>query len=224
MNIIIPFLEPCALWYRPQSSNLLISLCYSCALENVIFRNLGLIGRSLIGSTYLTEIIMISDRQFQMLCPKIELNYWNDPQSYNDHKHNLIMNQVKNITGNRSRCHSNGAVGLHISIAVNLANGLTITLTNSLFSNLDNTALTIISRVYGYNRIHIENCTFENNYIHRTSLLEEIADITLRPLIEIVSTHDNKLISFKQCKIVGNSHVKGRGTCKKNCFSFYINR
>ena len=49
---------------HPQLSNLLISLCYSCALENVIFRNLGLIGRSLIGSTYLTEIMMISDKCF----------------------------------------------------------------------------------------------------------------------------------------------------------------
>ena len=115
---------------QPQLTNLQISLCYSCTMENVIFINLGLIGRSLIGSTYLTEIMMISDRQFQMLCPKIELNYWNDPQSYNDHKHNLIMNQV-NISGNRSKCYSKGPVGLHISIAVNLANGFTITITNS---------------------------------------------------------------------------------------------
>ena len=157
-----------------------------------------------------------------MLCPKIELN-WNDLQSYNDHKHNLIMNQV-NITGNRSRCHSNGAVGLHISIAVNLANGLTITLTNSLFSNLDHTALTIINRVYGYNRVRIENCTFENNYIHRTSLLEEITDTTLRPLIEIVSTHDNKLISFKQCKIVGNHHANILiSILMKNSKAYFVN-
>ena len=142
----------------------------------------------------------MSDRNSQMFCPKIELNYWNDLQSYIDHEHNLIMNQI-NITGNRSKCYSNGAVGLHISIAVNLANGLTITLTNSLFSNLDHTALTIISRGYGYNRIHIENCTFETNYAHSASFHEEIIGVTLRPLIEIVSSHDNKLISFKRWKI-----------------------
>jgi len=188
---------------HPQLTNLQTSLCYSCTIENVIFINLG---SSLIGSTYLTEIMMMSDRQFQMLCPKIELNYWKYLQSYNDDKHNLTINQV-NITSDRSRCYSNGAVGLHISIAVNLANGLTITLTNSIFSNLDHTALTIIDRVYGYNQVHIENCTFENNYIRRASLLEEITDTTLRPLIEIVSTYNNKLISFKQCKIAGNRHA-----------------
>ena len=93
-----------------------------------------------------------------------------------------------------------------------------------MFSNLDHTALTIINRVYGYNRIHIENCTFENNYIHRTSLLEEIADITLRPLIEIVTTHDNKLISFKQCKIVGNRHVNILiSILMKNSIAYFVN-
>ena len=189
---------------QPQLTNLLITSCYSCKIENVIFTNLGLVGTSLIGSTYLTEIMLMSSRKFQMFCQKIELNYWR--QSYTDQEHKLIMNRLR-IIGDRSKCYSNGAVGLYISIALITIEGLTINLTNSLFSNLDHTALTVIDQGYGHHRVHIENCTFENNYIHKKSLHQEINDVTLRPLIEIVSTQINKVISFKQCKITGNHLV-----------------
>ena len=156
---------------QPQLTNLLITSCYSCKIENVIFTNLGLVGTSLIGSTYLTEIMLMSSRKFQMFCQKIELNYWK--QSYTDHEHKLIMNRLS-IIGDRSKCYGNGAVGLFITDTIE---SFTINLTNSLFSNLDHTALTVIDRGYGHHRVHIENSTFENNYIHRASLHREINDV-----------------------------------------------
>ena len=186
---------------HPQLTNLLINSCYSCKLENLVFINLGMIATNLVGRSHLIELVIKSNKKFYMFCQQITLNYWN-LQSFTDHKHLLVMNQI-NMTGDLSKCYRNGLVGLHIYIAIIVTESLTIILTNSLFYNLDHTALTIISQCSGYNKVKIENCTFENNYIFS---YEEF-DITLRPLIEIVSTQSNKSISFKLCNFKGNHHV-----------------
>ena len=68
--------------------------------------------------------------------------------------------------------------------------------------NLDHTALTIISQCRGYNKVNIENCTFENNY-----MVYKKFDAALRPLIDIASANSNKSILFKQCNFKGNHHV-----------------
>ena len=183
---------------HPQLTNLLINSCHSCTLENIVFMNLVLIATNLVGRSHLTEIVIKSNRKFLMFCQEIELNYWNLP-SFTDNQHILVMNQI-NMISDRSKCHRNGPVGLHIYIAME---SLTITLTNSLFYNLDHTALTIISQCNGYNEVNIENCTFENNYI----ISYEEFHATQRPLIDILSAHDNKSISFKQCNFKGNHHV-----------------
>ena len=182
-----------------QLTNVLITLCYSCTIENVVFMNVGLIATNLIGRSYLTDLEIKSNKKLPMFCQKIELKYWNQ-QSFTDHNHLLVMNQI-NMIGNRKKCFRNGPVGLHINIIV--MESLTIILINSLFYNLDHTALTIISQCRGYNNVSIENCTFEDNYI----VSYEEFDPTLRPLIDIISAHDNKSISFKQCKFKGNHHV-----------------
>jgi len=169
--------------------------------------NLGLIGTNLVGRSRLTKTAVKSNRRFLMFCQQITLMYLN-LRAFTDHRHDLMINQV-NITGDRSNCYSDdtNTVGLHISIAIIIATeSLTINLTNCLFSNLDHTALTIISQCYGNNKIYIKNCTFENNYIYRTSSHEDI-DFIFRPLINIISAHDNKSISFKQCNITGNYHA-----------------
>ena len=185
----------------PQLTNLLIYLCYSCVLENIVFMNLGMIATNLVGRSHLTKLMIKSNRKFLMFCQQITLNYWN-VQSFTDHMHLLVMNQISMI-GDRSKCYKNGPVGLHIYIAIVITKRLTITLNNSLFHNLDHTALAIISQCYDYHEVNIENCTFENNYIFSY----EQFDITLRPLIDIVSPHSNKSISFKQCNFKRNHHV-----------------
>ena len=148
-----------------------------------------------------------SNRKFLMFCQEIALKYWN-LQSFTDHKHLLVMNQI-NMIGDRSKCYSNGPVGLHIYIGIIALERLTIILNNSLFYNLDHTALTIVIQCYGYNKVNIENCTFVNNYITTYKEFDGI-DTILRPLIDIVSAHDNKSITFKQCNfnilIIGPSY------------------
>ena len=194
---------------QSQSTDLFISLCYSCTIQNVVFMNLGLIGENLIGRSNLTEIMMKSNRstsKFLMLCQRIALKYWN-VQSLNDQKHYLMMNQIE-ITGDRSKCYIDSTVGLHIYNAITVMEGLVISLTNSLFINLDHTALTIISRCYSYgnSKVYIENCTFENNYILLNAFNSEF-DFPSRPLIDILVAHDSKSISFKQCKFIRNHHA-----------------
>ena len=202
-NVIIAgvLLQQCD---HPQLTNLIITLCYSCTLENVVFMNSGLIATNLVGRSHLTGLVIKSNRKFLMFCQEITLKYWN-LQSFTNHKHLLVMNQI-NMIGDRSKCYSNGPVGLHIYIGIIALKRLTIILTNSLFYNLDHTALTIVIQCYGYNKVNIENCTFVNNYITSYKELDGI-DTILRPLIDIVSVHDNKSITFKQCNFKANYHV-----------------
>ena len=176
--------------------NLLIKLCYSCIMENVIFINSGLIARNLIGRSYLIKIKIKSSGQKPnclMHCPGIILYYWTQ-QSFTDHgnKHLLIMNQIS-INGSGNKCYSNGPVGLHIEIGV--LQNLTIMLTNSLFYALDYTALCIISGYNGNNTINIENSTFANNAYK----FAEAFQVTTRPLIDVILPHYYKLVTFKWC-------------------------
>ena len=43
---------------HPQLTNLLITLCYSCTLENLVFINLGMIATNLVGRSHLTELVI----------------------------------------------------------------------------------------------------------------------------------------------------------------------
>ena len=136
--------------------------------------NLGLIATNLVGRSHFTELVIKSNRKFLMFCQQITLRYWN-LQSFTDHKHLLIINQI-NMIGDRSKCYRNGLVGLHIDIGIIVMEILTITITNSLFYSLDHTALTIISQCFGCNKVNIEYWTYENNYI----ISHEAFDVNLR--------------------------------------------
>ena len=184
--------------------NLLMNLCYSCIIENVIFINSGLLATNVIGRSYLIKIKIKLKRQnphFLMHCSGITLYYWKQP-SFIDHdnEHLLIMNQIS-IIGNGNKCYSNGPVGLHIEIRV--LQNLTIILTNSLFYALDYTALSIISGCSGNNTIKIENSTFANN----THKFSEAFQVTTRPLIDVELSYHYKLVSFKWCIFKQNYHA-----------------
>ena len=166
--------------------------------------NLGIIGENLIGRSYLTKIVMKSNRStspFQRFCQKIALKYW----SFNacSHEHHLIMNQI-DIIGDRIKHCTDGTAGLHIYNLMTLMEKLTIYLTNSSFSQLDHTALTIIDTCEVYNKVHIENCTFESNYMVPQN---EENNVMLRPSIDVLIAHIFKIVSFKQCKFTRNYHA-----------------
>ena len=204
-NIIIAnlILKQCD---QPQSTDLLISLCYSCTIENIIVMNLGIIGENLLGRSYITKIVMKSNRsesKFQRFCQKIVLKYWNlqSSDAY-DHEHYMIIDQV-DIIGDGSKCCIGGTAGLHIYNSMTLMESLTIYLTNSSFSQLDHTALTIIDTCDGYNKVNVENCTFESNYM----VPHNEENVMLRPLIDVLVAHNFKSVSFKQCKFTKNYHA-----------------
>ena len=150
---------------HPQLTNLLITLCYSCVIEDVTFIDLGLIGGNLIGTSYLSKTVIKANRKkskfLMYMCQGITLTYWNQ-QTFIDHKHHLIMNQISiNGDGNKCYMYNHNPVGLHITIHLET---LTITLTNSLLNNLAHTALFIDNRCRGKNTIYIENCIIEKQY------------------------------------------------------------
>ena len=122
-------------------TNLLLNVCYSCTIENVIFMNLGLKGTNLNGNSHLTKILIKSDvtqPNYLVFCQGIMLSYLDKPAF----KHLLIIKQI-NIIGQKSgnKCYNSDPVGIHISIGV--MEHLLIIINNSLFYNLDHAAIYI---------------------------------------------------------------------------------
>ena len=184
------------------STNLLIDLCNSCTIENVVFMNLGLKGTNLIGRSQFTKISIessIAENLLVVFCQGIILYYWDKP-AYKDHKHLLIMNQI-NIVGEGagSKCYNTDPVGIHI--IVRLMKNLLIVINNSLFYNLHHTAISMKSRCHGSNTMIVENCTFENNM---SRYINDDAEVIQRPLINIVLSHNSKSIIFKNCHFIRN--------------------
>ena len=144
-------------------TNMLINLCYSCTIENVIFMNLGLKAENLNGNSHLTKIVIMSDatqHNYLVFYQGITLNYWEKPAF----KHLLIINQVKIIGQKTSiKCCNDDPVGIQILISV--MEHLLIIIKNSLFYTLDHTALHIRNQCHGNNTLIIENCTFEHDTI-----------------------------------------------------------
>ena len=182
-----------------QLMNVEISMCYSCAIENITFMNSGLNGLNLVGESYLAGIVVKLKREkpsFLAYCQGIIINYNYWDQHFTDNNHVLIMKQMKFI-GDNNRCYGNNAVGLYVKIFP--IENLTIILKDSLFHNLDHTALSIISRYEGNITINIENCAFEKNtYSYHDGY------VTLKPLIDVRLSHDYKLLSFKRCNFTNN--------------------
>ena len=190
-----------------ELTNLLINLCDSCTIENVIFINLGMIGKNLIGNSHLTKIMIKLDTapvQLDLLvhCQGISLLY--EHMRNSDYKSHLTtLNQI-NINSNQ--CY-NDPIGIYIYIRnipiVEQNLTITVIINNSLFYNLDHTALSINSRYSGNSIIIVENCTFDFNLLigYLNTLYYQI---TTKPLVEIVLSHDNKTISFKHCNFKTN--------------------
>ena len=100
-------------------TNMLINLCYSCTIENVIFMNLGLKIENLNGNSHLSKIVIMSDAtqpNYLVFCQGITLYYWDKPAF----KHLLIINQVK-IIGQKTSNKDNGKTISGIIFYANVA-------------------------------------------------------------------------------------------------------
>ena len=180
-------------------TNLLLNLCYSCTIENVIFMNLGLQGTNLNGNSHLTKILIKSDvtqTNYLVFCEGITLYYWEKPAC----KHLLVMNQIT-IIGQKisNKCYNGAPVGIRIIISV--MEYLLIIINHSLFYALDRTAIHIRNRCHGNNTFIIENCTFEHNTGADTTNEEIIA---VNPLIKIELSHNSKSVLFRHCSFKKN--------------------
>ena len=190
-------------------TNLMLNLCYSCTIKNVVFMNLGLKGTNLFGNSHLTEILIKSDvpqPNYLVFCQGITLHYWHE----SGHKHLLIMNQI-NIIGEKSgiKCYNSDPVGIHIFIGI--MEDFSIIINNSLFYSLDHAAIRIKNRCHGNNTLIIENCVFEYNTVKSADYIP----LTVRPLIEIALSHNSKSALFKNCSFKRNYN-------DQNLMSIYV--
>ena len=183
------------------STTLLIDLCYSCTIENVVFMNSGLKGTNLIGKSHFTKIIIQVNYAIENLhfayCQGITLSYQDKP-AYKNYEHILIMNQIYIIGEDTGNIYSPNPVGIHISITI--MENLLIVINNSMFYNLRYTAISIDSRCQGNNTVIIENCTFEQNKGNLNTV-----DIP-RHLINIALSHHSKSVIFKHCNFKNNHY------------------
>ena len=136
-------------------TNLRLSCCFSCKIQDVIFIQYGLLGYNLIGNSYLYNIKII---QFsQLCCQEISLQYsaCQSQNNYSDYIHNVTINQIF-INGFKL-----SKVSLYINFDFSMYN-LKIFLQNSYFYNMNHTALQVRGRYHLTTKeILVENCTFK---------------------------------------------------------------
>ena len=166
-----------------QLTNLRMSCCFSCKIQDVTFIQYGFEGFNLIGESYLYNIKIM---QFSQLhCDVISLQY-SICVSQNNYS-----NYIHNITIDRIFIHGYNNVGLFIHMDRTMYH-LKILIKNSYFCNMDETALIIKGRYsLTTKQIFVTNCTFK--FI---SAPDHAIYILLSPF--------NKIVSFINCKFYNN--------------------
>ena len=185
--------------YNPQLqlitffTSLYMSLCHSCVIENVTFKNFGMVGENLIGESYLNEIYITHvTGQF---CQGITLVYINYDQLINN-EYYLLMNKIYiTVIGNGSKCYNFNeflSAGVQL-IAREHAEKARITVSNSIFYRMHSTALYVISDCEtSRTNISIYNCLFDSI-------------ITINePVVYIELPQYNNFISFNNCTFKSN--------------------
>ena len=198
---------------KKQLTNLILSCCFSCKIQNVTFMQYGLIGFNLIGESYLYNIkIQSMEFSSQLCCQVVLLQYtdcllWNN---YSTYVHHVSIKQISIYS--YSKYKSSNKTGLHINMDYTIYH-LKIFLKNSYFCNMDRRALSITGRYYlTTKQIFVINCTFK---FISTSTASAII-ISFSPF--------NKAISFINCEFYNNNELiiveisicgaRHRSTCK----------
>ena len=137
-------------------TNLRLSCCFSCRIQDIIFTEYGLTSYSLIGNSYLHNINII---QFsQSCCPVILWRYMicSSQNNYSDHLHNITINKIF-IQG-----YTLYMVKLYIYLDHIMYRMMNISICNSYFYNTNQTALEIKARyTFTATQILVINCTFK---------------------------------------------------------------
>ena len=176
-------------------TNLKLFCCFSCKIENVTFVQYGIIGFNLIGRSYLNNI-KVETIWLSKICCKIiliEYSFCVPGHKYNDHVHDVIINQL--LIHNYLTCNTsnNENAGLQILLG-NTVYHVNTLLTNSKFHNMNQPAL-VIRNPYSLTTSHvfIINCTFELITAHLT--------------IRIYVSSFNKTVSFINCMFHNNMEL-----------------
>jgi len=180
---------------KTKITNLQMSCCFSCKIENVTFLQYGFKGFNLIGESYLHNI-KIKVMQFsEMCCQGILLQY-----AYTSLSGNRYWKHVpNNVTINQLLIHnyikiknSDDNTGLYIHLRY-LPYSVNILLTNSQFYNMDQKALLIKNRCSpAVNRIIVRNCMFKL--------------FTAGPAIHIKLSPNDQSVSFVNCNFLFNEN------------------
>ena len=179
---------------KTQLTNLKLSCCFSCKIQNVTFMQYGLTGFNLIGDSYLYNI-KIQSMEFsnsQLCCQIILLQYtncltWNN---YSTYMHHVSIEQISIY--NYTKYKSNSNTGLYINMDYTTYH-LKLFLKNSYFCNMDRRALFIKGRnSLTTKQIFVTNCKF-------ISIGAPAIKISLSPF--------NKTINFINCEFFNNTEL-----------------
>ena len=171
-----------------ELTNIKLSCCFSCIMENVTLLKHGVKAINLIGRSYLNGIKFEIVQPSRMCCQVILLEYtacssWS---SYDNHTHIVIIDQLYNhgnVTYHRYTT-DNAVVYLHLDYTMYIVN---ILLTNSYFCNMDRTALQIKNRCFPTAKsILVKNCTFKSIS-------------TFDPIVKVLMSHIKKNLKFIDC-------------------------
>ena len=169
--------------------NLIISCCFSCKLENVIFFQYGFKGSNLIGKSYLHNI---NSQLIQLCCQTIFLDYHSPCASSWDY----YLNQAHDITISQLIMHQGSgkpALVMHMDSTRYIK--INVILANSTFHGLYYSALEIKNRCFfTTTEILIINCTFK--FIS-----------TDGPIVKIYTSSVNRAISFVNCSFNNNQYL-----------------
>ena len=179
---------------KTKLTNLKLSCCFSCKIQNITFIQHGLTGFNLIGESYLYNIKIQSMELSQSCCQVVLLRYtdcllWNN---YSTYMHRVSIEQISIYNYTKYKSNSNTGLYIHMDYT---AYHLKIFLKNSCFCNMDRRALFIKGRYsLTTKQIFVTNCTFK--FIGSTA-----------PAITISLSPFNKTISFINCEFYNNKEL-----------------
>ena len=181
---------------KQEITNLKISCCFSCKIENITFIQYGFIGINLIGESYMCNIKCEVMQFSKFSHHKIFLQYTKCPlwDSYSNHSH-LKRNQY--LLYHIMHIIHIDDLGLYINTDFTFYH-INIVLENSRFYNADDLALQIKTRCSYTTTITIlvKNCTFN-------SILNTFAHY--EPIIYLLALPINRNIHFVNCKFHNNT-------------------
>ena len=180
---------------KTQLTNLKLSCCFSCKIQNVTFMQYGITGFNLIGESYLYNIKIQSVELSQLCCQVVLLRYtdcllWNN---YSTYMHHVSIEQISIYNYTKYKSRNNAGLYIHMD---HTTYHLKIFLKNSYFCNMDRRALFIKGRYsLTIKKIFVTNCKF----IGIGTAHDHAIKISLSPF--------NKAISFINCEFFNNTEL-----------------